>query len=134
MKLEHVAIWTENLELLKDFYVTYFGAKANTKYYNPQKEFQSYFLSFESGARIELMHKPDIPKNVNDTVEKQHLGIIHLAFGVESMSEVDEKAAELQKDGYKLISGPRKTGDGYYEFETLDPDNNRLEITTLYIQ
>lgn len=134
MKLEHVAIWTEKLELLKDFYVTYFGAKAKTKYYNPVKEFQSYFLNFESGARLELMHRPDIPKNANDTTDKQHLGIIHLAFGVESMSEVDEKAAELKRAGYNVISGPRKTGDGYYEFELLDPDNNRLEVTTLYIE
>lgn len=134
MKLEHVAIWTEKLELLKDFYVTYFGARANTKYYNPHKKFQSYFLSFESGARLELMHKPDIAKNANDTAENQHLGIIHIAFGVESMSEVDEKAEELKKAGYDVISGPRKTGDGYYEFELLDPDNNRLEVTTLYIE
>jgi lactoylglutathione lyase len=134
MKIEHVAIWTEKLELLKDFYVTYFGAKANTKYYNPQKKFQSYFLTFDSGSRLELMHRPDIPKNSNDTVHKQHLGIIHLAFGVESMSEVDKKAAELKKDGYRVISGPRKTGDGYYEFETLDPDNNRLEVSALFIE
>ncbi len=134
MKIEHVAIWTEKLEFLKDYYVTYFGAKTNTKYYNPHKKFESYFLNFESGARLELMHKPDIPKNTNDTVDKQHLGIIHLAFGVESMSEVDEKAAELKRDGYEVISGPRKTGDGYYEFETLDPDKNRLEVSTLFIE
>ena len=134
MKIEHVAIWTEKLELLKDFYIAYFGAKANTKYYNPNKKFESYFLTFDSGARLELMHRPDIPKNSNDTVDKQHLGIIHLAFGVESMSEVDEKAAELKKDGYRVISGPRKTGDGYYEFETLDPDNNRLEVSALFIE
>lgn len=134
MKIEHVAIWTEKLELLKDFYVTYFGAKANTKYYNPHKKFQSYFLTFDSGSRLELMYRPDIPKNTNDRVDKQHLGIIHLAFGVESMSEVDKKAAELKKDGYRVISGPRKTGDGYYEFETLDPDNNRLEVSALFIE
>lgn len=134
MKIEHVAIWTEKLELLKDFYVTYFGAKANTKYHNPHKNFQSYFLTFDSGSRLELMYRPDIPKNTNDTIDKQHIGIIHLAFGVESMSEVDNKATELKSDGYKIISGPRKTGDGYYEFETLDPDNNRLEVSTLFIE
>lgn len=134
MKLEHVAIWTKNLELLKNYYVRYFGGKANKIYTNPAKGFQSYFLTFNSGARLELMYRPDIPQNRNDTVGKQHLGIIHLAFGVDSMSEVDEKAAELKKDGYKVISGPRKTGDGYYEFEALDPDNNRLEVTTLFIE
>lgn len=134
MKLEHVAIWTKNLESLKSFYVTYFGGIANTKYFNETKGFQSYFLTFDSGARLELMYMPDIPENRNDTLGKQHLGIIHLAFGVDSMSEVDKKAAELKKDGYKVISGPRKTGDGYYEFEALDPDNNRLEVTTLFIK
>jgi lactoylglutathione lyase len=134
MKLEHVAIWTDKLESLKNFYVRYFGGKAGAKYDNHAKGFQSYFLTFDSGARLELMYMPDIPDKNNDTAGKQYLGIIHLAFGVDSMSEVDEKAEELKKDGYKILSGPRKTGDGYYEFETLDPDNNRLEVTTLFIE
>jgi lactoylglutathione lyase len=77
-----------------------------------------------------LMTMPDIPFKGNDTVQKQHLGIIHLAFGVNTMKEVDDKADELRKAGFPILSGPRKTGDGYYEFETLDPDNNRIEVTT----
>ena len=97
-----------------------------------QKQFQSYFLSFESGARLELMTRPDIPANANDSITAQYLGIIHLAFGVETMTEVDQKAEELRAAGFPILSGPRKTGDGYYEFETLDPDNNRLEVTALY--
>jgi len=129
MTLEHVAIWTNNLEKLKDYYIKYFHAESNDKYFNINKNFQSYFLSFKSGARLELMTMPNIPSNTNDTIKKQHLGIIHLAFGVDSMKEVDEKAKQLENDGYKILSGPRKTGDGYYEFETLDPDNNRLEVT-----
>ena len=72
---------------------------------------------------------PHIPSNQNDRVEKQHLGIIHLAFGVETMEEVDQKAIELREAGFTILSGPRVTGDGYYEFETLDPDDNRLEVT-----
>ena len=132
MILEHVAIWTNNLEELKEYYVKYCHAKANDKYCNPKNNFESYFLSFASGARLELMSRPDIPDNLNDTVTKQHKGIIHLAFGVSTIEEVDAKATELQKDGYKILRGPRKTGDGYYEFETLDPDNNRLEVTTKY--
>jgi lactoylglutathione lyase len=76
------------------------------------------------------MTRPSIPSNTNDTVTEQHLGIIHLAFGVASVEEVDKKAQELQNDGFKILSGPRKTGDGYYEFETLDPDQNRVEVTT----
>ena len=133
MTLEHAAIWTNNFEKLKDYYVRYFQAESNDKYFNPTKNFQSYFLSFKSGARLELMSMPNIPSNANDTIKNQHLGIIHLAFGVDTMNEVDEKAKQLKSDGYKILSGPRKTGDGYYEFETLDPDNNRLEVTTKYV-
>jgi lactoylglutathione lyase len=134
MTLEHAAIWTNNLEKLKDYYIKYFDAKSNDKYFNLNRNFQSYFLSFQSGGRLELMSGLNIPANSNDTIQKQHLGIIHLAFGVDTMNEVNEKAKQLQDDGYKILSGPRKTGDGYYEFETLDPDNNRLEVTTKYIQ
>ncbi len=132
MRLEHVAIWTQQLETLKDFYIRYFGATSNEKYTNVQKQFQSYFLSFESGARLELMTRPDIPENANDTVMAQYLGIIHLAFEVKTMAEVDQKAEELKAAGFPILSGPRKTGDGYWEFETLDPDKNRLEVCTLY--
>lgn len=132
MTLEHVAIWTDNLEQLKDYYVKYFHAIPNDKYHNQKKQFQSYFLNFKSGARLEIMSMPGIPDNKNDTIVMQHRGIIHLAFGVDTMREVEEKARQLQSDGFKVLSGPRKTGDGYYEFETLDPDNNRLEVTCSY--
>jgi len=130
MILEHVAIWTNNIEALKEYYTKYFDAVSNEKYINPQKKFESYFLSFQLGGRLELMSRQGIPNNANDTITQQHLGIIHLAFGVSSMKEVDAKAKQLQDDGFTILSGPRKTGDGYYEFETLDPDNNRLEVTT----
>lgn len=129
MTLEHIAIWTNNLESLKDYYVKYFDGIPNDKYINPNKDFHSYFLTFKNGARLELMSMPDIPANLNDTIKKQHLGIIHLAFGADTVQEVDEKARQLQADGFPVLSGPRRTGDGYYEFETLDPDNNRLEVT-----
>lgn len=129
MTLEHVAIWTNQLEGLKDYYEKHFAAWSNAKYTNEQKQFHSYSLTFASGARLELMQMPDIPANQNDTVGRQHQGLIHLAFGVETIAEVDAKAAELRGAGYAILSGPRRTGDGYYEFETLDPDNNRLEVT-----
>jgi lactoylglutathione lyase len=132
MTLEHVAIWTDQLEALRSYYERFFGGQSNGKYTNEAKQFQSYFLTFASGARLELMSRPDIPANQNDSVQRQYRGIIHLAFGVETMAEVDAKAAELASQGYPILSGPRRTGDGYYEFETLDPDNNRLEVTTLY--
>jgi lactoylglutathione lyase len=132
MTLEHVAIWTKNLEQLKNYYCKYFDAACNDKYTNPTNNFESYFLSFKSGARLELMSRPDIPPNRNDTITKQHIGIIHLAFGVSTTEEVAEKAKQLQHDGYRILRGPRKTGDGYYEFETLDPDYNRVEVSTKF--
>ena len=132
MTLEHVAIWTDDIERLKNFYCEYFGGISNKRYVNESKKFQSYFITFESGARLELMAKTGIPHNLNDTVEKQHTGIIHLAFGVSTTEEVDAKAVELTSAGFRILSGPRRTGDGYYEFETLDPDYNRLEVTCLY--
>ena len=132
MTLEHVAIWTNQLEILKEYYVKYFEGNSNEKYTNSKTGFNSYFLSFASGARLEIMSMPTIPANQNDTVQKQHLGIIHLAFGVDTLKEVEEKAKQLQADGFLILSGPRKTGDGYYEFETLDPDNNRIEVTAVY--
>lgn len=132
MIIEHLAIWTSQLENLKDYYIRYFGAKPNDKYTNVQKQFQSYFLSFDSGARLEIMNRPDIPANTNDPVQAQYLGLIHFAFGVDTMEEVDQKLEELRAAGFPILSGPRKTGDGYYEFETLDPDNNRIEVSTLF--
>ena len=132
MNIEHVAIWTDDLEALKNYYSQFFKGRPNEKYINRSKNFESYFLSFESGARLEIMKMPGIPPAKNDTVHQQHLGIIHLAFGVKTMQEVNEKAKELELAGFPILSGPRKTGDGYYEFETLDPGGNRIEVTTLY--
>lgn len=130
MKIEHIAIWTDNLERLKAYYLKFFEGMASNKYTNNLTGFSSYFISFQSGARLEIMTKPGIPENLNDRVITQHKGIIHLAFGVETKKEVDEKAEQLQAAGYPILKGPRKTGDGYYEFETLDPDNNRIEVTS----
>jgi lactoylglutathione lyase len=134
MRIDHVAIWTAHLEELKDYYARYFNGRANEKYSNTKKKFESYFLTFDSGTRLELMQMAGIPENLNDPVEKQHLGLIHLAFHMESMKEVSDKAGELEKDGFKILRGPRKTGDGYYEFETLDPDSNRIEVSTRFAE
>lgn len=131
MLIEHIAIYTNDLERLKAYYVQFFGAVPNEKYRNNQTGFESYFLSFDSGARMEIMQKPDIPGNQNDTIQKQHLGLIHFAIALKSKAAVDSKAKELQLAGYPILRGPRTTGDGYYEFETLDPDINRLEVTAL---
>jgi lactoylglutathione lyase len=128
MKIDHVAIWTADLERLKSFYQTYFHTSAGNKYANPLKRFESYFLFFPDGGRLELMAKPDVPLTKNDP-EAQFSGFIHLAISVGSAEAVDELTARLRKDGYKILDGPRRTGDGYYESSVLDPDNNRLEIT-----
>ena len=129
--IEHVAIWTNRLEALKEYYTKYFNGTSNDKYVNPKKSFESYFLSFDTGARLEIMQMTGIPGNLNDRVKKQHLGLIHLAFGLATKEEVDQKAEQLRKEGFPILSGPRITGDGYYEFETFDPDQNRIEVTAV---
>lgn len=108
MSLEHGAIWTEQLEVSKNFYVKFFDGVPKEKYTNEKKQFQSYFLSFQSGARLELMQMVGVPANTNDRVAAQHQGIIHLAFGVDTMDQVDEKAKQLANAGIPILSGPRK--------------------------
>jgi lactoylglutathione lyase len=134
MIIDHVAIWTTELENLKDYYVKYFNGTSNVKYNNKTRNFESYFIKFESGARLELMQMPGVPQNQNDKIGKQYQGLIHISFGVKTMKMVDDKLKELEKDGYRILKGPRKTGDGYYEFETLDPDDNRIEVSTKFIE
>ncbi len=133
MRIDHVAIWTNRLDELKDFYIKYLDGKAGEKYINKETLFESYFISFSSGSRLELMRKPGIPDNLNDTIGKQHLGLIHLSFGVETMDLVNEKAIQLENAGYRIIRGPRRTGDGDWEFESADPDGNRIEVMSRYI-
>ena len=127
MKIEHIAIWTKDLENLKDFYVTFFKAKANTKYSNLSNAFESYFLTFDSGARLELMRMPLIPENTNN-VENQYQGIIHMAFSLGSQEKVEQLTQELGNYGCRILKDPRVTGDGYYESVILDPEGNRLEL------
>ena len=129
MVIDHIAIWTENLEELKDFYSQYFNGILGEKYVNKQNGFQSYFITFITGSKLEIMMMPNIPNNLNNST-KQYKGIIHLAFGLDSINAVDLKAKEFESNGFQIINGPRVTGDGYYEFEIFDPDNNRVEIST----
>jgi lactoylglutathione lyase len=129
MRIEHIAIWTNNLEELKEFYVTYFQAQASAKYVNPAKQFESYFLTFPSGTvRLELMRKPAPSESLDDT-GVQATGYAHLAFSVGSKEQVDALTARIQDNGFAVVDGPRYTGDGYYESCVLDPDGNRIEIT-----
>ncbi|WP_421802690.1 VOC family protein [Flagellimonas sp.] len=127
MKIEHIAIWTSDLEKMKDFYLHFFELESNEKYYNPKKEFSSYFLSFEEGARIELMHRPDISEFM-DNMDAQ-LGLTHFAISVGSKEKVDALTETIRKNGFKVIGEPRTTGDGYYESVIADPEGNLIEIT-----
>ncbi len=128
MRIEHVALWTHQLEAMRDFYVEFLGGQAGEKYYNATTGFQSYFIRFAEGARLELMQMPEIPENAN-SLEKQATGYIHIAFATGSRKNVDILTEKLRQQGYTVMSEPRTTGDGYYESVVLDPDNNRIEIT-----
>jgi lactoylglutathione lyase len=125
MKIEHLAIWVHDLELMKEFYGKYFGARAGEKYSNPKKEFESYFLTLEEGARIELMKKSGIDKSCQEEL----IGFAHVAISVGSKSTVDQLTQRLRADGFTVTREPRTTGDGYYESVIEDPEGNRVEIT-----
>lgn len=131
MQLEHVAIWTHRLEALKDFYMCYFEADANDKYVSDKGErgtFESYFLSFKGGARLELMKLPAIPQGDKGN-GYEATGLTHIAFCVNRREQLDILYNRLKSDGVKIAGEPRITGDGYYEACVLDPDGNRVEIT-----
>lgn len=128
MKIEHIALWAQNIEVLKSFYEKYFNAKSNKKYSNPNKKFSSYFLSFSSDTRLEIMQMP-FEQNAKKNRTDQFLGYTHLAISVGSEEMVNSLTSKLFDDGYKVLDGPRRTGDGYYESVVLDPENNRVEIT-----
>ncbi|MCX7772969.1 MAG: VOC family protein [Clostridia bacterium] len=127
MKIEHAAIWTENLEKMREFYAVYFGGTSGEKYVNATKGFESYFVRFDSGARLELMKMRTIGHKIPSG--EQWLGFAHLAFSVGSEEEVNRLTEALRRDGFEVIGEPRRTGDGYYESCILDPEGNRVEIT-----
>lgn len=127
MRIEHLAIWVTDLEGMKEFYEDYFYAVAGEKYHNPNKNFTSYFLSFEKGSRLELMFRPDIKELKKESPE--FLGLTHFAISISSKEKVDSLTERLRKDGYTIVGEPRTTGDGYYESVVLDPERNRIEIT-----
>ncbi len=126
MKLEHVAMYVNDLENCRDFFVKYFGAKSNSLYHNPTKKFKSYFLTFDGETRLEIMHKADM---VDDKKSLTRTGFIHIAFSVGSKEKVNKLTAQLKNDGYEVVSNPRTTGDGYYESCIVDFEGNQIEIT-----
>ena len=128
MRLDHVAIWTVDLELMRAFYEKYFDARTQPRYENARKRFTSYFLTFPGGGRLELMHRPDIPR-IHDAPElREFIGYAHLGVELGSPAAVDALTSRLQRDGFPLLDGPRRTGDGYYESMVADPEGNRVVI------
>lgn len=125
MKINHIAMYVDDLEKSREFYMHYFGAKANQKYKNSKTGLETYFLCFEEDTRLEIMTRPDM-----ENTEKglKQAGLIHLAFSVGTRKKVDELTKTLKNAGYSIISEPRVTGDGYYESCVLDPENNQIEI------
>ena len=126
MRIEHVALYVNDLDAAKQFFTRYFGARSNELYHNATTGFRSYFLSFDDGARLEIMTRPDM-----DDLEKPlaRTGFVHLAFSVGSPEAVDRLTAQLAADGYRVASGPRTTGDGYYESCIVALKGNQIEIT-----
>ena len=126
MFIEHVAIWTDRLEALTGFYVRFFGARAGAPYRSARHPFESRFLTFASGARMELMRVPELEPGQGP---EPRVGLAHLAISVGSAVEVDRLTADIAAAGHPVQSPPRTTGDGYYESVVLDPDGNVVEIT-----
>lgn len=128
MQITHIALYTPDLERLREFYETYFGAEAGPRYHNPVTRFSSYFLSFPGGPRLELMQRPDVPV-LPGKAGDEFTGYTHIALGLGSRAAVDTLTARLARAGYPVVQSPRLTGDGYYESVILDPDGNRIELT-----
>ncbi len=125
MWIDHVAMYVHGLESMRDFYVTYFDAKANHGYHNSKTGLSTYFLQFENGSRLELMHRPHMEGSVKTALKT---GYIHLAFRVGSKEAVHAKTEQLRAAGFTVYSEPRTTGDGYFESCVLDPEENMIEI------
>ncbi len=126
MKIEHIAMYVNDLEKARDFFVKYLGGKSNDGYHNVKTDFRSYFISFDDGARLEIMNKPNM---VDDDKDLNRTGLIHIAFSVGSKERVDKLTMILKADGYDIVSGPRVTGDGYYESCIIAIEGNQIEIT-----
>lgn len=127
MRIEHLAIWVTDLEATRKFYEDFFQGKTGALYVNEKKNFSSYFISFENGARLELMHKPEVEKRVEQKEER--LGLVHFAISVGSKEKVNTLTEDIRSSGLSVVGEPRTTGDGYYESVVLDPEGNRIEIT-----
>lgn len=126
MQIEHIAMYVNDIEKTKEFFVKYFNAISNEGYHNPNTDFRSYFLSFDDGARLEIMNRSQM-KDEEKTLNRT--GYIHIAFSLGSKKQVDDLTERLRNDGFSVVSGPRTTGDGYYESCIIGIEGNQIEIT-----
>lgn len=126
MKIEHIAMYVNDLESVRDFFVKYLDATSNGSYYNQKTDFCSYFLSFDNGTRLEIMNKPQMEDGIKQLART---GYIHIAFSVGSKEKVDFLTQKMKNDGYEVVSGPRTTGDGYYESCIIGIEGNQIELT-----
>jgi lactoylglutathione lyase len=127
-RIEHIALWTEDIDRLAGFYAEYFGAGIGPLYVNAAKGYESRFLTFESGARLELM-KTSRLRPIRHEPGAQRMGLTHLAIALGEERRVEQLTGVLRQAGFAVLDGPRRTGDGYYESVVVDPDGNRLELT-----
>ncbi|MBR3538060.1 MAG: VOC family protein [Eubacterium sp.] len=126
MVIEHVAMYVNDLKKARDFFVSFLNGRPNDGYHNERTDFRSYFISFDGGARLELMNKPNMSDENKDL---NRTGYAHLAFSVGSKEKVDELTEQIRSAGYEVISGPRTTGDGYYESCIVAFEGNQIELT-----
>ena len=125
MEITHIGIWVNDLDPMKAFYTHYFKGVSDEKYTNSIKKFESYFITFENGAKLELMHKESISKDRN---KEEQMGMAHIAFSLSSKDEVLLLTEQFRSDGIRIVGGPRTTGDGYFESVVLDVEGNRIEL------
>jgi len=125
MNIEHVALYVNNLEVEKNFFVKYFNAKASEKYTNFRNDFSSYFLTFDNGSRVEIMHRQSM---IDPKKAKYRSGYHHVAINVGDKKAVDYITQQMEDDGVYIVATPRKTGDGYYASIVADPEDNEIEL------
>jgi lactoylglutathione lyase len=128
MKIEHIAIWVNDLETMRAFYLKYFDTTSGEKYTNQKNQYTAYFIYFgEDKTRLELMNKPNIAPIIGQRGFAE--GIAHFTISVGGSVKVNELTEIFRSDGYTIFSEPRTTGDGYYESVVLDPEGNYLEVS-----
>jgi lactoylglutathione lyase len=125
MNIEHIGVVVSDLEKMKSFYESFFGGKSGNRYKNASKNFQSYFIEFDEGCRLELMKC--LPDSNFEKGENTR-GINHFTYEVSSQEEVDNKFRTASGFDVKIVENPRWSGLGDYVGTLLDPEGNKIEI------